>query len=60
MVELKATDAILPIHEAQVLTYLKLSQKKLGILINFNTARLREGIKRVVLTIEDSAFAPLR
>ena len=58
VVELKAVDVLLPIHEVQVLTYLKLSRKKLGMLVNFNTARLREGIKRVVLDLEDSAFAP--
>ena len=59
VVELKAVDALLPIHQAQVLTYLKLSRKKLGMLINFNTARLRSGIKRVVLGLEDSVFAPI-
>ena len=58
IVELKAVDALLPLHNAQVLTYLRLSRKKLGMLINFNTVRLRDGVKRVVLKLEDSSFAP--
>lgn len=48
IVELKAVESILPIHTAQLLTYLKLSQLKLGLLINFNTSQLRQGIKRLV------------
>ncbi len=60
VVELKAVEALLPIHEAQVLTYLKLSHRKLGILINFNTFRLRDGVKRIVLNLDDSAFTPLK
>jgi GxxExxY protein len=48
IVEIKAVEVILPIHEAQLLTYLKLSGKKLGLLINFNTIRLKQGIKRIV------------
>ena len=46
--ELKAVDQIEPIHEAQLLTYLKLSGLKLGILINFNVPLLKDGIKRIV------------
>jgi len=46
--EIKAIDSLTAIHQAQVISYLKLSGKKLGILINFNTLRLRDGIKRVV------------
>jgi len=49
IVELKAVDSILPIHQAQVLTYLKLTNKRLGLLINFNTARIKDGIKRIAL-----------
>ena len=60
VVELKAVEALLPIHEAQVLTYLKLSHRKLGMLINFNTFRLRDGVKRIVLNLDDSAFTPLK
>lgn len=49
-VELKSVSAIAPIHKAQLLTYLKLSQKKLGLLINFNVPTLPEGrIVRLVL-----------
>mgnify|MGYP000920409455 CR=1 FL=1 len=47
--ELKAVDALLPIHHAQVLTQLKLSRRTLGFLINFNVTHLRDGIKRIVL-----------
>lgn len=49
IVELKAVDALLPIHEAQLLTYLKLSGKRIGILINFNVDLLKRGLKRLVL-----------
>ena len=49
IVELKAVSAIEPIHEAQLLTYLKLAKVKTGLLINFNVPLLREGIKRLVL-----------
>jgi GxxExxY protein len=49
IVELKAVEAIHDIHLAQVLTYLKLSQKRLGLLINFNSTLLKNGIKRVIL-----------
>ena len=47
ILELKACDAIQPIHEAQLLTYLKLSGIKYGLLINFNTPILKDGIKRL-------------
>lgn len=48
ILELKAVKAIEPIHEAQLLTYLKLSGLKLGLLINFNVTVLKNGIKRIV------------
>jgi len=48
IVELKSVDAISPVHQAQLLSYLKLSGKSLGLLINFNVAHLKEGIKRFV------------
>ena len=44
--ELKSVDRLLPIHEAQLLSYLKLSGKRVGLLLNFNVTRLKEGIKR--------------
>ncbi|MDI6803143.1 MAG: GxxExxY protein [Bacteroidota bacterium] len=49
MVEIKSVEAINDIHLAQVLTYLKLSGCKLGLLLNFNVVRLKDGIKRVIL-----------
>jgi len=49
IVELKAVAALEPIHEAQILTYLKLAKVKTGLLINFNVPLLKEGIKRFVL-----------
>ena len=49
IVELKAVERLLPIHEAQLLTYLRLSQRRLGLLINFNTPLIKDGIKRLVL-----------
>ena len=49
IIELKAVESILPVHQAQLLTYLKLSGKTLGFLINFNVALIKSGIKRVVL-----------
>ena len=48
VVELKAVEALHDVHTAQVLTYLKLSGCKLGLLLNFNVYRLSEGIKRLV------------
>ena len=49
IVEAKAVEAILPIHQAQILTYLRLSECRLGFLINFNVSRIKDGIRRVVL-----------
>ena len=48
VIELKAVEQFNPLHEAQLLTYLKLSHKKLGLLMNFNVLRLKLGIKRLV------------
>jgi GxxExxY protein len=48
VVEVKSVDAIAPVHQAQLLTYLKLSDKYLGLLINFNVVHLRDGIRRMV------------
>ncbi len=47
-VEIKANEGLLPVHAAQLLTYLKLSNKRAGLLLNFNLPTLKEGIKRVV------------
>ena len=49
VVELKAVETLLPVHEAQVLTYLKLTDYRLGLLINFNVPLIRDGIKRIAL-----------
>ncbi len=46
IVELKAVESILPIHQAQIISYLKLSHKQLGLLINFHVAHLKDGISR--------------
>lgn len=49
ILELKSVEALAPIHEAQMLTYLKLAGVKVGLLINFNVPVLKDGIKRLVL-----------
>jgi GxxExxY protein len=48
IIELKAVEKLLPVHQAQLLTYLKLYDKRLGLLINFNTPRLVDGFKRMI------------
>jgi GxxExxY protein len=48
IVELKCVEALLPIHKAQLLTYLRLSNKPIGLLLNFNVIHLRDGIKRIL------------
>ncbi len=48
IIELKTVDAIHPIHEAQIISYLKLSKKPLGLILNFKVAHMRDGIKRFV------------
>ena len=50
VVELKAVEAIAPVHVAQVMSYLKATGHKLGLLINFNVPFLKSGIKRIVLS----------
>jgi len=49
IVELKAVEKLLPLHRAQILTYLKLTGYRLGLLINFNVPVIKNGIKRIVL-----------
>ena len=49
VVEIKAAERLLPIHEAQMLTYLKLSGYKVGLLMNFNSIVLKEGLRRLVV-----------
>lgn len=47
VIEIKSVDSLAPIHQAQLLSYLRLSGKRLGLLINFNVTHLRDGIKRL-------------
>jgi GxxExxY protein len=49
IVEVKSIEALAPIHQAQLLTYLRLSERRLGFLINFNVVLLKQGIKRMIL-----------
>jgi GxxExxY protein len=49
VIEVKSVDRLMPIHEAQMLTYLRLSGHKVGLLMNFNTAILKNGLRRLVL-----------
>ena len=51
IVELKSTEQLLKIHEAQVLTYMKLANVRIGLLVNFNVQMLKKGIKRFVLKV---------
>jgi len=59
VVELKSVDSLAPIHTAQLLSYLKLTNKPLGLLVNFNCRTLREGLRRVILTTPERATRPL-
>lgn len=49
IVELKSIETLHPIHEAQILTYLKATSKRIGLLLNFNVVQLKDGIKRFIL-----------
>ncbi len=49
VLELKAVERLIPIHDAQLLTYLRLSKTKIGLLINFNVELLKHGVKRLIL-----------
>jgi GxxExxY protein len=53
LVEIKAIDSLLPVHDAQLLTYLKLGDWKIGILVNFNVELLKHGLRRRVLRLEE-------
>ena len=48
IIEIKAVEAILPVHKAQIISYLKLADKRLGFLINFNVPLIKQGIQRIV------------
>jgi len=56
IVENKAVEAILPVHEAQLLTYMKLTGCKLGFLLNWNVPLMKRGIKRFVLNLPDTNY----
>jgi GxxExxY protein len=58
LVELKAIAKVLPIHEAQTLSYLRLARLPVGLLINFNVLRLRDGIRRIVNQVPRSQSPP--
>ena len=63
VLEIKSVDRVTPVHEAQMLTYLRVTGRELGFVLNFNTAVLRHGIHRVVLqrgsrSLDNDAFDP--
>ena len=60
VVEVKVVDRVAPVHEAQLLTYLRLGGWKVGLLINFNVSLLRQGIVRRVLGLEEKLSEPLQ
>jgi GxxExxY protein len=60
VVELKSVEQVLPIHTAQLLTYLKASHKQIGLLINFNVPVLKHGIKRIVNDYQELQTSSLR
>jgi GxxExxY protein len=49
IIEIKSVEAIHPVHEAQLLTYLRLTRHKIGLLMNFNVLRLKDGLRRFVM-----------
>ncbi|MEK7692815.1 MAG: GxxExxY protein, partial [Chloroflexota bacterium] len=55
LVELKSVDKLLPLHEAQLLTYLRLTDLPVGLLINFNVLMLKQGVKRIAHTLNPDA-----
>jgi GxxExxY protein len=58
VLELKSVEVLLPIHDAQLVNYLRLSGKRIGFLVNFNVPRLKEGIKRRVNKLGDDSRRP--
>ena len=57
MVQIKAVDQLAPIHVAQLLSYLRLSDKRVGLLINFHVRVLKHGLKRIVNDFPGSAYS---
>ncbi|MCB1537852.1 MAG: GxxExxY protein [Alphaproteobacteria bacterium] len=60
VVELKTIDRIAPVHEAQIMTYMRLCNAPMGFIVNFNQALIKEGIKRIVMSNNLRNFAPSR
>jgi GxxExxY protein len=58
IIELKTVEKLLPIHDAQLLTYLKLYKRPLGLLMNFNVPALKDGIKRLVNQFQELSASP--
>src|SRR5580698_8454565 len=56
IVEIKAVEKLLPIHEAQLLSYLRLAKKKVGLLMNFHVPVIKNGVKRIVNEFPDAAW----
>src|SRR5437763_17014826 len=59
VLELKTVDHLLPVHSAQLLTYLKLSGKQVGLILNFNEPTLKKGLKRLVNHFQDPPKGPV-
>ena len=57
IVEIKSVEVLLPVHKKQLLTYLRLADKRLGLLINFHVALIKDGITRIVNGLEDDDHA---
>ena len=57
IVEIKSVESLAPVHKKQLLTYLRLADKRLGLLINFHTALIKDGISRIVNGLEDEFHA---
>ena len=55
VLEIKSIEAVLPLHKAQLLSYLRLTKRQLGLLVNFNTSHLKQGLHRVVNTHKNNA-----
>ena len=58
VLELKSVEALLPIHDAQLINYLRLTDKPIGFLVNFNVPRIKEGLKRRAGNLPDPARRP--
>jgi GxxExxY protein len=58
IIEIKSNEGIAPVHCAQLLTYLKIAHKEVGLLINFNVPALKQGLKRIVNAYEGPALTP--